>query len=740
MGFFKYTLPFLLTMKCFFGMAQVITGSIEDEKTGEPVEFVTIYNLSKEVHSHSNLAGEFKLTNASIGDSIFVSMVGYERLQFVVSETSSWKIALTPAPVELSQVVITPEINTLNKIKQVDLKLNPVNSSQEILQKVPGLFIAQHAGGGKAEQIFLRGFDIDHGTDIQISADGIPVNMVSHAHGQGYADLHFLIPETIQGVDFGKGPYYADKGNFTTAGYVDFNTYDRLNESRIKLEAGRFNTLRAVTMIDLIDGEETKDAYIATEYMISDGPFVSSQNFNRINLFGKYNARIGNNFLTIQASTFQSKWDASGQVPLRAIESGQIDRFGSIDDTEGGETSRQNFLIDYTSSLANGDFVQTKTYVSRYDFELFSNFTFFLDDPVNGDQIKQRESRTIYGIQTTYNHGTWVLSGDLTLESGVGFRYDDINGVELSHTLNRKETLTSNALADIDEFNGYTFSSATWERGKWMVNAGVRVDHFRFEEVDFLASTYDRKSATQTFVSPKLNMIFSPSSMWQVYVKSGRGFHSNDARVVLREQNQNTLPAALGYDVGTVFRPLERLIVDLAYWELHLEQEFVYVGDAGIVEPSGRTRRRGVDLGINYQVSDKVFMYTNVNFANPRSIDEPEEANYVPLAPTFTSIGGFTYQGEKLSGSIRYRYIKDRAANEDNSVTAEGYFLADLNVAYESKNWTFTVAIENLFDVDWREAQFDTESRLAQESESVSEIHFTPGVPFFLKTGLTFSF
>ena len=718
---------------------QPISGRILEEGS-VPVEFVTIYNLTKDEHAHSNFSGKFQLKNTTIGDSIFVSMVGYERVQFMVSETTDWNISLKPAPVELSQVVITPEINTLNKIKQVDLKLNPVNSSQEILRKVPGLFIAQHAGGGKAEQIFLRGFDIDHGTDIQITADGMPVNMVSHAHGQGYADLHFLIPETVQRVDFGKGPYYANKGNFTTAGYVDFNTYDRIDGSSVKVEGGAFNTLRTVSMIDLVRGSKDQDAYIATEYLISDGPFDSPQNFNRLNLFGKYNAQIGNDFLTIQASTFQSKWDASGQIPVRAVESGQIDRFGAIDDTEGGETSRQNFLIDYTSSIGGGDFVETKAFVSRYEFELYSNFTFFLDDPVNGDQIKQKEARTIYGIQSAYNHGTKWLSGDLTFEGGAGFRYDDINGEELSHTRNRKETLDSIALADVDEFNGFAFTNATWEFGKWMLNIGVRVDQFRFEEVDFLSSTYDRKSASRAFISPKLNLIFNAKNNLQFYAKSGRGFHSNDSRVVLREPNRNTLPAAWGFDLGMVYQPINRLFIDLSYWELYLEQEFVYVGDAGIVEPSGRTKRTGVDVGLNYQFLDRWFTYTNINYANPRAIDEPEGNDYIPLAPTFTSIGGLSYQGKSLSGSIRYRYIKDRAANEDYSVTADGYFLTDVNVAYDRPKWTVSLAVENLFDVDWREAQFDTESRLAEEAEPVSEIHFTPGVPFFLRAGLTLKF
>ncbi len=740
MNFKKITYLFLGLILGSNTYAQEVKGSVRDSETGQPIEFVTVYNLTHEIHAHSNLNGRFSLSKAVEGDSIFFSMVGYERIQFVVSPYTVWDIRLKAAPVELSQIVITPEINTLNRIQQVDLKLNPVNSSQEILRKVPGLFIAQHAGGGKAEQIFLRGFDIDHGTDVQITADGMPVNMVSHAHGQGYADLHFLIPETVQRVDFGKGPYYANKGNFTTAGYVDFETYDRIDQSSIKVEGGRFNTLRTVSLFDLISDNEKSDAYIASEYFISDGPFDSPQNFNRLNLLGKYSTQLGDDFLTIQASTFTSKWDASGQIPLRAIESGQIGRFGAIDDTEGGETSRNNFLIDYVSTLGNGDFVSTKAFVSTYDFELYSNFTFFLEDPINGDQIRQREARTIYGIQTDYNHGTNLFSGDLTIVGGGGFRYDDINGVELSQTRNRTETLDTLALADVDEFNGFLFSNFTWDHKNWMINAGVRLDQFRFEEVDFLASSYQRRSATKTFISPKLTVVYRPADRWQLYAKSGRGFHSNDSRVVLREQNSNTLPAALGYDLGLIYQPINNLFIDVAFWELYLEQEFVYVGDAGIVEPSGRTKRSGLDIGINYQLNEEIFVFTNINYADPRSLDEPEGQDYIPLAPTLTSLGGLSYQSKNVSASLRYRYIKDRAANEDNSVIADGYFLTDLNVAFDRPKWTASLAIENLFDIEWREAQFDTESRLISETDSVSEIHFTPGVPFFAKLGITLKF
>ncbi|MEO1653079.1 MAG: TonB-dependent receptor plug domain-containing protein, partial [Bacteroidota bacterium] len=249
-----------------------------------------------------------------------------------------------------------------------------VITAQEILRRVPGLFIGQHAGGGKAEQIFLRGFDIDHGTDVNLTVDGMPVNMVSHAHGQGYADMHFLIPETIDQIDFGKGPYYAHKGNFNTAGYVDFETKNRLDNSLVKLEYGRFNTFRSVGLFNLVNTEKN-NAYLAAEYTLTDGPFDASQNFTRFNLMGKYTGQVSSrDRFSLLVSHFTSKWDASGQIPNRAVDAGLIGRFGAIDDTEGGSTTRTNVMGEFIRNLNANTFLKSHAFYSHYTFELFSNF------------------------------------------------------------------------------------------------------------------------------------------------------------------------------------------------------------------------------------------------------------------------------------------------------------------------------------------------------------------------------
>ena len=408
---FLFHLILFLCLSSTFAQEE-IKGKIQDQHTGEVLENVLIQHIRLNKHSHSDWEGSFSLKQVQPGDSLRVNHLGYEEKFLIIEpQKKDYLIKLSPAPLQLKQIEIRPQKNTLNEIAQIDIALNPVRSSQEILQKVPGLFIAQHAGGGKAEQIFLRGFDIDHGTDIQISADGLPVNMVSHAHGQGYADLHFLIPETIEKIDFGKGPYYTDKGNFSTAGYVDFQTFDKISESQLKLEVGRFDTRRMMAMFNLLPQQQNSHAYIASEYLTTAGPFESPQDFKRLNLFGKYLTQIGNTQLKFQSSTFSSSWDASGQIPQRAIDSGEIGRFGAIDDTEGGYTSRHNVSLSLRSLQSPKQFLETQIWFSQYNFELYSNFTFFLNDPERGDQIRQKENRNLFGFNSNLHRffelGSW---------------------------------------------------------------------------------------------------------------------------------------------------------------------------------------------------------------------------------------------------------------------------------------------------------------------------------------------
>ena len=712
---------------------------IVTDTLGNIIENAYIYNETTKSHAHTNEKGKFILDKTFENDLITITALGFKKKTQIV-DGSEKSIVLISSSYNIEEIVISKKNNAISQIMKLDLQNSPVNSSQEILRKVPGLFIGQHAGGGKAEQIFLRGFDIDHGTDIALSVDGMPVNMVSHAHGQGYADLHFVIPETLDKIDFGKGSYYANKGDFTTAGYVAFKTKEKLDNNAISLEVGKFGTIRTLGMFNLLPKNNKQSAFIASEYITFDGPYVSSQNFRRLNLFGKFtNILEDNSKFSVTASQFSSEWTASGQIPQRLVDAGIISRFGAVDDTEGGKTSRSNLNVEYYKPISENLFFKGNTFYNNYQFELYSNFTFFLENPIDGDQIKQKENRTIYGFNGEFNKK--IDNSKSSYQVGFGLRTDETKDSELSNTKNRSTTINQLKLGNINQKNYFSYINSDIDLGNFTINPAVRLDYFQFSYLDKLAPTYKIDNEQVVKISPKLNFLFAPHNKVQYFLKSGLGFHSNDTRVIVSQTDKKTVPTSAGADLGTIVKPMKNLIINSALWFLQLEQEFVYVGDAGIVEPSGKTRRMGIDFGFRYQLSKFVNVNSDINYTYARSMNKPEGQNYIPLAPDFTSTGGISLTNYKgFSSNFNYRYLKSRPANEDNSIIAKGYFVSDFNLNYQYKRINYGIIIENIFNTKWNETQFATESQLQDETQSVEEIHFTPGTPFFIKGKITYTF
>jgi len=722
-----------------------IRGIVYSAGENRPMEGAVILINGSTISTTSNAFGVWDIEALPAAKySIEIIYLGYAsghtEAEVLEGKVTLVETFLEAAPISMDAVLVRAgtDLNR-NAIQAIDMQMRPTQSAQDLLRMVPGLFIAQHAGGGKAEQIFLRGFDIDHGTDISVNVDGIPVNMVSHAHGQGYADLHFLIPETVQEAEFEKGPYDPKYGDFTTAGYVNFRTVDVLNGSRAEISAGQFNTARIMTMLDLFqtkDANGTHAAYLAGELYTSDGPFISPQDYLRSNIFFKYHAHLNRNtMLSLSASAFSSEWNASGQIPQRAVDSGIIDRFGSINDTEGGNTGRNNINLEYIKLPSANTALTQQVYFSTYRFELYSDFTFFLTDSVQGDMIKQKENRKLFGYKGTFSSEGNLSGLPTTHEAGYGFRFDNSDENELSRVADRNTLLERLAYGNINQLNAYAWFSETLQlTGALQLQAAVRYDHFNFGYDDLTDSVYAYQSADAGLPSFKLNLHYAIGNDAVLYLQGGTGFHSNDARVAVNAVVAQTLPAAYGSDLGFKWKTSDKLFIQPALWVLYLEQEFVYVGDAAVVEPGGKTFRRGADLSIRWQPVNWLFFDADINYTLATALGEPEHANYIPLAPDLTSIGGINLRlNNGLSGSLRYRYMDDRPANEDNSVIAEGYFVNDLVAQYDMQKMYFGVEIQNLFNVEWNEAQFDTESRLQNEAFPVSELHFTPGTSFFLK-------
>jgi hypothetical protein len=721
---------------------------IVNAETKVPIQDAFVQTEDASFNASTDENGLVKLKNLpSTISKLYISRIGFESKAIEINtltpigNTTAIYLEQKVSSLQEVQIRATASNGVFKTISDLDIHLRPINNSQEVLRMVPGLFIGQHAGGGKAEQIFLRGFDLDHGTDINISVDGLPVNMVSHAHGQGYADLHFVIPELIDKVNFNKGPYFADKGNFTTAGFVEFKTKEYLENNFFKVEGGQFNTFRGITAINLLKpkgDERSQSLYFAGEASYTKGYFESPQDFSRFNAILKYHGNISaNSTLTTILAGFTSRWNASGQIPVRAVKTDIAGFYGAIDDTEGGKTSRYNANLELLTNLKNGGAIRNQIFYSRYQFELYSNFTFYKEDPVNGDQIRQKEERNILGYNGLFQKEFFLGNIKTETKAGVQLRYDDINNIELTRTKNRIINTTEIMKGDINEFNAGAYWSQHVSLSKNLnVTGAVRIDYFTNRYYDKIQA--QKFSIKEIVLSPKLNFNYQLNDRVQLYLYNGRGFHSNDTRVAVQHHGKKVLPPAYGSDLGGIFKAGKKLFFQSALWYLWLRQEFVYVGDEGVVETGGQTRRIGFDFSARYGVIKNLFVDLDISLAKPRAIGVDKSDSYLPLAPAFTSVGGLTYRKEHgWNGSLRYRFMDDRPANDDYTLVAKGYFVVDAAINYSKKNWDAGLAIQNLFDVKWKETQFDTESRLQNEPAPVSEIHFTPGTPFFARASFT---
>jgi outer membrane receptor protein involved in Fe transport len=723
------------------------------DSAGKPVPdaVVKVIDPPSGRFTYSSATGRFELLLPNRDVHLLVARIGYSPDTVRVRpKDDRLDLRLRASALALDPIVVSAEPTysaaSSRTIREFDIRLRPRETAQELLRLVPGLVIAQHAGGGKAEQIFLRAFDVDHGTDVAVSVDGVPVNMVSHGHGQGYADLHFITPEAIEAGEVRKGTYDAEDGNLATAGSVSFRTRDRIEGPRLEARGGTYNTAHGVAMTPFGGDASELGGYVMLSGHYTDGPTISPQRYQRFNAFAKLTAPVGDGAeLVASGSGFDSQWFASGQIPNRAVQRGIISRFGSIDDSEGGGTSRYDLSLGVRSTRGSERRWEAKAYAVKYDFDLFSNFTFFLEDPVNGDGINQTDDRWIAGADASYVMPTRLVGLEGRTAIGVGGR-SDWTDVGLNRSVGR-EVREARVNAHVSEQHGFT-----WIRQdltltpKVRLQVGLRADLFRFDVLDRLEgvpSDLQHVSGvrTEALLSPKANVAVDLSPSTSLFANLGAGFHSNDARgVVQAAPGATVLPRALGAELGGRYVwPGGSLA--LAGWALDLESELTYVGDAGTTEPSGRTRRIGLDVEGRVRLTDWLWADADLNLARGRFRDEPAGANLVALAPTVTSTGGLTIQDlGDLRGGVRYRYIGDRSADETGTVRALGSTLVEVFASYRIGGAQLILAVDNLFDVDWNEAQFATTSRLREESAEVTELHFTPGVRRSLQLGAEYRF
>ena len=648
-----------------------------------------------------------------------------------------------PIPV-LPPITVTAPPPVASSSEQIipgrDLELRPHGRPADILRLVPGLIINQHQGGGKAEQYLIRGFDADHGTDLAIFVDGLPVNLRSHAHGQGYADLHFLIPETVKAVDVLKGPYFPEYGDFDTAGTVVFLTRDYVDENTLEIAGGSFNTQRYLALLS-----PTRDALktlIAIEGYRNDGPFEDPNGFVRFNVFAKASASIAQDMtLSVWASHYRAEWHGSGQLPSRAIRAGLIDRFGAIDPNEGGVTQRTNLNIDYAWRVGDAQRLTAHAYASHYALSLFNDFTFFLNDPEHGDMINQRDRRVVAGFDTQYEIRSLPLGIPLT--STVGFQYRiDTPHIVLANAIQRHQVGRVQDVSIVQQSYSPFVKFELLPLDKVRLVTGARGDIFRIQGTEHVNSSqpFQTREVTKARPNVKANLILGPWLDSEFFGNFGTGFHSNDARAVLANPRLEALPTATGYEFGVRSRALPRTELFATYWFLDLSSELVFVGDDGTTEARGSTHRDGVEVGIKLRPLDWLTLTGDVTYT--RRAEFVDSGAAIPLAPIWTARADVTVRLPwGLSSSLEMRYLGDRFADEDRRFAARGYTLLNWTGRYRYRNLEAFLSVENLADVHWREAQFFFTSRLPGEpAAGVNDVHFTPGAPRSFLGGIAVHF
>ena len=633
-----------------------------------------------------------------------------------------------------------------------DFEVRPQGRPADVLRLIPGLIIAQHQGGGKAEQYLIRGFDADHGTDLALFVDGLPVNLRSHAHGQGYADLHFMIPETVEVVDVLKGPYFPEYGDFDTAGVVNFRTREFVPENTLSIAGGSFNTQRYLALLS-----PTRDAlktFVAVEGFHNDGPFEHPSRYDRLNIFAKASATLAEDMkLSLWASFSESNWRGSGQIPERAVREGLITRFGSIDPSEGGQyTHRDNLNLDYLWKLTDNQRLTTHAYATYYELALFNDFTFFLNNPglLVGDEINQRDRRMLAGFDTQYEATAKPLG--INVNATIGFQYRiDTPHVVLAPATERHQTGVVQDVDVVEQSSSPFVKLDIVPIEKVRFVGGVRADIFNYHGTQHVNTAAGNLTGniTREHLGEKANLILGPWHETEFFANYGTGFHSNDARAVLANPKLTALPTAEGYEFGVKTRVLPRTELFATYWVLNLQSELVFNGDAGTTEAAGPTHRAGIEFGSTVHLRDWLtvtgdFTYTtDAEFVRPTLMEgDLQPGRAIPLAPLWTARWDLAARLPwGLASSLEMRYLGDRPADPARAQTARGYALFNWTARYRYKTLEAFLSIENLFDTEYREGQFFFVSRLPGEpAEGVPDIHFTPGAPRSFLGGLALHF
>ena len=630
------------------------------------------------------------------------------------------------------------------------LENRPRLRTGELLEVVPGLIVTQHSGDGKANQYFLRGFNLDHGTDFRTTVDGMPVNLPSHGHGQGYTDLNFVIPELVESVRYQKGVYDVAEGDFATAGAAHLELMHTLPRGFAIGEWGEYGYRRLVIADSLRAGPG--ELLLGGELSQQDGPWEVPEDTGKRNALLRYHWQQGSDRYTVSGMLYRNAWTATDQIPERAVADGRIDRFGSLADSTGGESHRRSLSFEWKRDGEQQGW-QAQAYVVDYRLRLWSNFTYFLDDAVNGDQFEQADDRVYYGGALRYEHHDMLFGRHLHHRAGVELRRDDIDGVGLYRTA-RRQRLATVREDDVREtavgaYYGNTVYWTPWLRSV----AGLRYDRY-----DFAVDAGDPRNggdADDALWSPKLSLVFGPWRRSELFLNAGSGFHSNDARGTTARIDPNSgegvspvdaLVRGRGAEIGLQTRLLPTLQTALSLWTLGLDSELLYIGDAGTTEASRPSRRRGIEFANYWTPRKGLIVDADIALSRARFRDEDPAGQRIPSAIERTaSVGLVLNEGalplRGLSAGARLRYFGSRPLVEDNSQRSSSSTLLNLRAGYAvTPRVQLALDVFNVFDRAVSDIDYFYESRLADEPEPVEDRHFHPAEPRSVRGSLRVRF
>jgi hypothetical protein len=658
------------------------------------------------------------------------------------------EVELGKRPVRLDEIVVVGKSSDLLEqassasfgiASSADLLARPVLRRSEILESIPGVVVTQHAGGGKATQYFLRGFNLDHGTDFLISIDGMPINMRTHAHGQGYADLNGLIPELVERIDYRKGTYFAENGDLSSAGSAHFRLFDSLPKNFASMELGQYGYGRVVAGNTFAVGKDPDAGKLtlAGEYNYYEGPWTLPEYFNRSNAFARYFKGDEQNHLLLTLMSYRGRWQSSDQIPLDLVQTGTLNRFGNLDPSNGGESERHSLQLHIHREEANS-ITTLNAYAVKYGLNLFSNFTYALDvdETSPSDQFEQSEQRWILGgdIAHTLQNLTF-LGKESSLTLGVQTRTDLIDDIGLYKTVNRSRTKTQ-SLNDVTQFSIGIYAEHTVSWTKWLRTiAGIRADEFTFN-----TSTGNGQQSAG-ILNPKFTAIIGPFNKTELYTNFGTGFHSNDARGVTAQSDPaHPLVRAMGGEVGIRTQYIPNVTTSLALWYLRSDSELIYVGDAGTNEAGPGSRRHGIELSTYWKPCDFLSVDAEWSVTTSKLRDNPAGSEVTNSVPWMLS-GGFVAgaQGDRPGwfAGTRVRAFGRRPLTEDGTVRGRPTCGVNANVGYRVKAWEFVLDCLNVLDRNDHDIEYFYESRTKTELKGTERTHFHPVEPRMFRFRIT---